>query len=137
MVFSTLYQHFWSSYDVGICMQCNPSNVLQKLTSHANFFTLKFNQFAQISKNIVYGVFFTAGSDWSDEFQTIRKSDQGSGWANEFSEFTDTDFDTFLEGQKNNVVPAETAYTVCRFFFTDSRYIPFCQSAWSLKPGTG
>jgi hypothetical protein len=112
---------------------------LQKLTSNANFFTFKFNQLAQISGNIVYGVFFTAGSDWADEFQTIRKSDQGSGsgWANEFSEFTDTDFDTFLDGQKNNVVPAETAYTVCRFFFTDSRYILFCQSARSLKTGTG
>ncbi len=35
-----------------------------------------------------------------------------SSWANEFSEFTDTDFETFIDGQKNNVAGAEKTYTV-------------------------
>jgi hypothetical protein len=42
------------------------------------------------------------------------------GWANEFSEYTDTDFQSFLDEQKDKTVPAETAYTVSNIHSRES-----------------
>ena len=49
--------------------------------------------------------------NWDKEFLSSH-STADQDWANEYSEFTDTDFQSFLEGQKNTTTPAETAYTV-------------------------
>jgi len=48
-------------------------------------------------------------SNWAEEF---KSKNMDASWANEFSEFTDTDFETFIDGQKSNVAGAEKTYTV-------------------------
>ena len=48
-----------------------------------------------------------------DEFQkSIRTEGPEATGSNEFAEFTDADFETFLEGQREKVAGAESAYSV-------------------------
>ncbi len=67
---------------------------------------------------IYYSNLIIGESDWSKEFQQLIQGDNSASsvaeqnWATEFSEFTDSDFEKFLEGQKEKVVGADSAYTV-------------------------
>ena len=48
-----------------------------------------------------------------DEFErSVRTEGPESNWSNEFTEFTDSDFEKYLEGHRDKVAEAESTYSV-------------------------